>query len=85
MSDLTAAFEQAVSNVQALPDRPDNDTLLRLYGLYKQATVGDAGGRKPGIFDVVGAAKYDAWAALAGVARDEAMRRYIDLAAGLRN
>jgi diazepam-binding inhibitor (GABA receptor modulating acyl-CoA-binding protein) len=83
MSDLTIAFEEAVTKVQALPDRPDNDTLLRLYGLYKQATVGDACGRKPGIFDVVGAAKYDAWAALAGTAREEAMRGYIDLAATL--
>jgi len=84
MPDLIAAFEEAVRHVQALPDRPDNDTLLRLYGLYKQATAGDAGGRKPGIFDVVGAAKYEAWAALAGVTRDEAMRRYIELATRLR-
>ena len=83
MSDLTTAFEQAAIDVQALPDRPDNDTLLRLYALYKQATAGDAGGRKPGIFDVVGAAKYEAWAALAGTGRDEAMRMYVDLVRGL--
>jgi acyl-CoA-binding protein len=79
MSDLKTAFEQATRDVQNLPERPDNDALLRLYALYKQATEGDISGDKPGFFDFVGTAKYEAWAKLTGTGRDEAMQRYIDL------
>ncbi len=58
MSDeLKQAFEQATRDVQSLAERPDNDTLLRLYALYKQATEGDVHGEKPSFFDVVGNAK----------------------------
>ena len=85
MSDLKTAFEQATRDVQNLPERPGNDALLRLYGLYKQATEGDVGGDKPGFFDFVGTAKYEAWAKLAGTGRDEAMQRYIDLVDQLRH
>ena len=79
MSDLQARFEQAAKDVHALAERPDNDTLLRLYGLYKQGAEGDVSGPRPGFFDFVGTAKYEAWAKLAGTPRDEAMQNYIDL------
>lgn len=79
MSDLKAAFEQAARDVHGLAERPDNDTLLRLYALYKQGSEGDASGPKPGFFDFVGTAKYEAWAKLAGTGQEDAMRKYIDL------
>jgi acyl-CoA-binding protein len=79
MSDLTTRFEQAAKDVQGLPERPDNDTLLRLYALYKQGSDGDVTGPKPGFFDFVGTAKYEAWAKLKGTAQDEAKQKYIDL------
>ena len=79
MADLKSAFEQASRDIQTLSERPDNDTLLRLYGLYKQGSEGDVKGDKPGFFDFVGTAKYEAWAKLAGTAQDEAKRKYIDL------
>ena len=79
MSDLKARFDQAAKDIQSLAERPDNDTLLRLYALYKQGSEGDVTGPKPGFFDFVGTAKYEAWAKLAGTGRDEAMQRYIDL------
>ncbi|WP_332689419.1 acyl-CoA-binding protein [Devosia sp.] len=79
MTDLKAAFEQAKQDVQALPERPDNDTLLRLYALYKQGSEGDVSGAKPGFFDFVGTAKYEAWAKLKGTSQDEAMKKYVDL------
>ena len=79
MSDIQAAFEQAAKDVQSLSDRPDNDTLLRLYALYKQGSEGDVSGAKPGFFDFVGTAKYEAWAKLKGTSRDEAMQKYVDL------
>ena len=79
MADLKSAFEQASRDIQTLSERPDNDTLLRLYGLYKQGSEGDVKGDKPGFFDFVGTAKYEAWAKLAGTAQDEAKRKYVDL------
>ena len=79
MSDLKSRFEQATKDIQSLPERPDNDTLLRLYALYKQGAEGDVSGLKPGFFDFVGTAKYEAWAKLKGTHSDEAMKKYIDL------
>jgi acyl-CoA-binding protein len=79
MSELQARFEQAKQDVQGLSERPDNDTLLRLYALYKQGSEGDVKGDKPGFFDFVGTAKYEAWARLKGTAQDEAKQKYIDL------
>ena len=66
MSDLQARFDAAVANSKSLPERPDNTVLLKLYALYKQASEGDVEGRRPGFTDLVGRAKYDAWAALKG-------------------
>ena len=79
MSDLKASFEKAAKDVQGLSERPDNDTLLRLYALYKQGSEGDVTGPKPGFFDFVGTAKYEAWAKLSGTSQDEAMKKYVDL------
>ena len=79
MAELKAQFEQAIKDVQGLDERPDNDTLLRLYALYKQATDGDVSGAKPGFFDFVGTAKYEAWAKLKGTAGNEAMKQYVAL------
>lgn len=79
MSDLKARFEQAAQDAQQLARRPDNETLLRLYALYKQSTAGDVSGKRPGFLDMVGQAKYDAWAKLKGTSKDQAMQAYIDL------
>ena len=79
MADLKSAFEQASRDIQTLSERPDNDTLLRLYALYKQGAEGDVSGPKPGFFDFVGTAKYEAWAKLAGTSQDDAMQKYVDL------
>ena len=79
MTDLDTQFEKAGEDAQSLPEKPDNDTLLELYSLYKQATVGDVTGEKPGFFDFVGAAKYEAWESLRGVDGADAKQRYVDL------
>ncbi|HPA02458.1 MAG TPA: acyl-CoA-binding protein [Chiayiivirga sp.] len=79
MSDLSAQFEQASKDVKNLPERPDNDTLLKLYALYKQGSEGDVNGPKPGFFDFVGTAKYEAWNKLAGTSQEDAMKKYIAL------
>jgi diazepam-binding inhibitor (GABA receptor modulating acyl-CoA-binding protein) len=79
MSDLHTLFEAAVANSRKLSSRPDNATLLKMYGLYKQATDGDNTGTKPGFSDLVGRAKWDAWAACKGQSGDDAKQTYIDL------
>lgn len=84
MSDLKTQFESAVAESKNLPERPDNHSLLQIYGLYKQATRGDAEGERPGFSDMVGRVKFDAWAGLQGTTAEEAMQRYIDLIESLK-
>ncbi|MDE1898759.1 MAG: acyl-CoA-binding protein [Xanthomonadaceae bacterium] len=79
MADLRTQFAQAADDVKKLAERPDNDTLLKLYALYKQGAEGDVSGPKPGFFDFVGTAKYEAWAKLKGTSADEAMKKYVEL------
>lgn len=79
--DLSQRFEEAVAKVKNAPAngplKPSNEMKLKMYALYSQATKGDATGARPGAFDMVGRFKYDAWAALKGVSKEEAMRRYV--------
>jgi diazepam-binding inhibitor (GABA receptor modulator, acyl-CoA-binding protein) len=75
--DLKAKFETAAAAAKQTKKKPDNATLLKLYSYYKQATDGDAKGERPGGFDFVGGAKYDAWSKLKGMSKDEAMTNYI--------
>ncbi|MDY0021672.1 acyl-CoA-binding protein [Arenimonas caeni] len=84
MADLKAEFQKAAKDVMDLAERPDNDTMLRLYALYKQGSEGDASGPKPGFFDFVGTAKYEAWEKLAGMSAEQAMKKYVDLVKTLR-
>ena len=79
MSELQERFEKAQADAKSLTLRPSNDDLLALYALFKQATEGEASGaKKPGRFDLVGKAKYDAWSKLAGTSADDAKQRYVD-------
>ena len=77
--DLDAQFKAATENVKKLKKEPDNDTKLRLYSLFKQASEGDVKGARPGMFDFVGGAKYDAWAKLKGTDAEMAKKKYVDL------
>lgn len=83
MADLAKEFAAAAEASKQLSKRPDNDTLLKIYSLYKQATVGDVTGDAPGGFDFVGRAKYDAWKAIKGMSKTDAMRAYVKLIQGL--
>jgi diazepam-binding inhibitor (GABA receptor modulating acyl-CoA-binding protein) len=82
---LQEQFEQAQSDSKTLSERPDNMTLLKIYALFKQASAGDTDGKRPGFTDMIGRAKYDAWDALKGTSKDEAMQQYIDLIDDLKN
>jgi len=72
-------FKAAQERVKTLKARPSNDTLLELYSLYKQATEGDVQGKRPGMLDPKGRAKFDAWAGRKGLAKDAAMSQYVAL------
>ncbi|NPA44971.1 MAG: acyl-CoA-binding protein [Chlorobi bacterium] len=72
------AFLDAVAKSKTLTEKPSNDVLLKLYGLYKQATEGDVTGERPGGFDFKGAAKFDAWETYKGKSKEDATNEYIE-------
>ncbi|MEH6534399.1 MAG: acyl-CoA-binding protein [Photobacterium frigidiphilum] len=78
MADLKASFEQAQLDVKKLTQRPTNNELLTMYSLFKQATDGDVHGKRPGMFDFKGAAKYEAWEKQKGMDAETAMQKYVD-------
>jgi len=83
--EIKESFEKAVAESKELSRRPDNNTLLKLYSLYKQATDGDAPADGPSNpFDIIGKAKHNAWAQLRGVSAESAMQQYISLVEGLK-
>jgi len=82
--DLKATFEKAAEDVKKITDRPSNEDLLELYALYKQATEGDVKGTRPGLLDLKGRAKYDAWALKKGMAAPTAMESYVNLVQKLK-
>ncbi|RRS05100.1 acyl-CoA-binding protein [Aquabacterium soli] len=84
MSDLKARFDQAMADSKQLSAKPDNNTLLQIYSLFKQGSVGDVQGERPGMMDFVGRAKYDAWAGLKGKSPEQAQQAYIDLIESLK-
>ena len=81
---LQEQFEQTVAESKTMSERPDNMTLLKMYGLYKQGSNGDVQGERPGMTDFVGRAKWDAWQALKGLPQEQAQQQYIDLIAELK-
>ncbi|NNF66342.1 MAG: acyl-CoA-binding protein [Gammaproteobacteria bacterium] len=83
--DLKEKFAAATLASKELSSKPANEDLLALYALYKQATAGDVTGARPGGFDFVGGAKYDAWSELKGLSADEAMQQYITKVESLKS
>ena len=76
---LEDEFQSAQARVKQLTRTPPPDQLLTLYSLFKQATVGDVSGARPGMLDFKGRAKYDAWAARKGTGKEAAMKEYVEL------
>jgi acyl-CoA-binding protein len=83
VSDLKKKFDDAAAAVKKLKEDPGNDVKLELYALYKQGAEGDVAGKRPGFTDMIGRAKYDAWAKVKGLSKDAAMKKYIDLVKSL--
>lgn len=72
-------FEDAVESVKSLPEKPEDSEMLKLYGLYKQSTIGDCNTERPGFLNFVGKAKWDAWNEYQGVSEESAKEDYIKL------
>lgn len=84
--DLHQLFDQAIADSKTLSEKPSNDTLLQLYSLFKQGSEGDINIEAPSNpFDFVAKAKYEAWEALKGRSKEQAMQDYIDLVAKLKS
>ena len=79
MNTENNVFELAAAAVKSLPERPDDQTMLSLYALYKQGSSGDVQGDKPTLFDFVGSAKYSAWEKLKGTNEEDAREQYVAL------
>lgn len=85
MMELKEQFEKAAKESKELPSKPDNETLLKLYSLYKQGTEGDVSTDPPSNpFDFVNKAKYEAWTSLKGKTKEEAMQEYVALVEKLK-
>jgi len=83
--DIKDRFQTAVSDSKLLSQKPDNETLLLLYALYKQATEGDNAGDPPtNPFDFVNKAKFEAWLAQKGKSAETAMLEYTELVTRLK-
>ncbi len=83
---LKEQFEQAAAESKSMADKPSNETLLQLYSLYKQGSIGDVNTEPPSNpFDFVSKAKFEAWSSLKGKTQDAAMQEYIDLIGKLKN
>ena len=78
MAELDDRFAAAQARIKPVTGL-GNDVMLDLYALYKQATAGDVSGSRPGMLDVKGRAKYDAWAKRKGMAKPAAIEAYIAL------
>jgi len=81
---LKEQFDTAVAESKQLPEKPDNMTLLRIYALYKQGSVGNVEGERPGMTDFVARAKWDAWHMIKDTSQEEAQALYIDLIESLK-
>ncbi|MDN5213916.1 acyl-CoA-binding protein [Fulvivirgaceae bacterium BMA12] len=79
------SFKEAVDQSKRLTERPSNDILLKIYALYKQATVGDVNEERPGGFDFKAIAKFNAWESMKGKSAEQAMLEYIALINELSN
>ncbi len=83
-TDLDARFDQAAEDAKSLSSRPDNDTMLKMYALFKQGNSGDVSGKRPGMLAAVKRAKFDAWAKEKGTSKDAAKEAYIALVEELK-
>ncbi|MBV9986666.1 MAG: acyl-CoA-binding protein [Chitinophagaceae bacterium] len=78
--ELQQQFEEAVAASKTLTQKPDNQFLLQLYALYKQAIEGDVTADGPAnAFDFVAKFKHEARVKIKGTSKESAMQQYVAL------
>lgn len=76
---LDDQFNKAAEDVKKLKSQPEDAELIELYGLFKQATIGDINTTRPGMLDFKGKAKWDGWNAKKGKTQEESKQEYVAL------
>uniref|UniRef100_A0A7S3JW28 ACB domain-containing protein n=1 Tax=Aureoumbra lagunensis TaxID=44058 RepID=A0A7S3JW28_9STRA len=82
METLQQEFESAVEEVRK-KNGIDVESQLLLYGLYKQATIGDCEQSCPAMWKMEAMAKWRAWIDRKGLSKNDAMQAYVVLAQNL--
>ncbi|XP_075683768.1 LOW QUALITY PROTEIN: acyl-CoA-binding domain-containing protein 7 [Rhinoderma darwinii] len=75
-----ADFDKAAEDIKKLKTKPTDDEMKEIYGLYKQSTVGDINIECPGMLDLKGKAKWEAWNSKKGLSKEDAMSAYVSKA-----
>ena len=80
--EFEAVAKQLADNA-SIADGLPNDKKLEIYALYKQGLIGDVNTDRPGMLDLKGKAKWDAWNAKKGTSKEDAQKAYIELVEAL--
>ncbi len=85
VENLDENFNISVQEVQNLKQKPTDQELLKLYGLYKQSLFGNNNTNQPSFFDFKSKSKWNSWNEQAGKGKSRAKKEYIDLVIFLKN
>ncbi len=76
---LEQDFNTAAEEVKNLTKKPSDKDLLKLYGLFKQSTLGINNEPKPSIFNPTASSKWNAWYENRMLSKNMAKRKYIEI------
>lgn len=76
-SNLEKKFSMSCMLIKTLVKPPSDEDLLYLYGMYKQATIGNCNVETPSIFNIKQSAKWEAWNKNKDIKKPVAMAFYI--------
>ncbi|XP_004278699.1 acyl-CoA-binding domain-containing protein 7 [Orcinus orca] len=77
---VKADFEKVAKDMRKLKTRPDDEELKEPYELYKQSVIGDVDTECPGLLNLKGKAKWEAWNLNKGLSKADAMSACISKA-----
>ena len=80
MSNLETIFIDHATRVKEIKNTPSNETLLELYSLYKQSTVGNCNTDEPWFYEPENKLKWNAWNARKDQTKENCMKLYIQKA-----
>lgn len=78
-TSLKEEFTSLAEKIKKSGKNLDNETLLKLYGYYKQGTIGDCNIECPAFWKINEKLKWGAWDEHRGTKKKHAMKKYIKL------